>query len=416
MNEEHRLYIKDIIDAACNNLLNGNTNLELLDPFSIEDEKIAIEMLNARDDIKYYISEDVVPQIFIKLKLNKQLNDEHYNASYIRFEQYYGSGDFEHAVQEIKRLIPNLKRNNYHMSMYNKFGNVYRSLGYIEEANKYQILCISLFKDFMKKKGLEDFFNLFYNEYRALVYEDAFLGFINYDKEINIKYLYRMASIMHFKFYIVGSIIIIERYKSKNLNNNVYKYKEEVQYYFHKRDYLKLIETIGYLLRIDRINRGQYYLYLAVAYKNLGKIDLAIRMLEASKIFNYLNGDTKNTSNLNEMIREFVSINIEENGAYYEMELDLVINDKLINIARLINEDDTLIDNFNLNNEEKVIVYLLLARECYHNSNYILGNKYIKKAEKISPKTKRACDLIKEVEVNKRLYKNHCNDKRLVLR
>lgn len=92
------------------------------------------------------------------------------------------------------------------------------------------------------------------------------------------------------------------------------------------------------------------------------------------------------------------------------------INELAELISSGINIDDACA-TLGLNDEQKAIATLVLARECYAQENYTIGDKYLKKVEKSKNKTKFVTSLFEEVRKNKRFYRNRVdeNHKPLVL-
>lgn len=78
--------------------------------------------------------------------------------------------------------------------------------------------------------------------------------------------------------------------------------------------------------------------------------------------------------------------------------------------------DDACI-TLGLDDEQKAIATLVLARESYAQENYAIGDKYLKKVERAKSKTKFVTSLFEEVRRNKRFYRNRVdeNHKPLVL-
>lgn len=78
--------------------------------------------------------------------------------------------------------------------------------------------------------------------------------------------------------------------------------------------------------------------------------------------------------------------------------------------------DDACI-TLGLNDEQKAIVTLILARESYAQENYAMGDQYLKKVERTKNKTKFVTSLFDEIRRNKRFYRNRVdeNHKPLVL-
>ena len=70
-----------------------------------------------------------------------------------------------------------------------------------------------------------------------------------------------------------------------------------------------------------------------------------------------------------------------------------------------------------LNDEQKAIATLILARESYIQENYAMGDQYLKKVERTKNKTKFVSSLFEEVRRNKRFYRNRVEEgqKRLIL-
>ena len=412
MDEEIIFRIKNIINEACNRITSGKTFLELIEPLSQNDEEIAKRVLDERIDFSYLITTDLVPQIFIKRR--SCITKSEYNKEYIVFEKYMEERDYKMAFNYIKIILPRLKQKNNDIIMYNRIANIYHFLGNEEEAYKYTLLCSELYKRFMEKNNLSDLFYLINHELLALEVENSFLGIIHYNKNFDEKFIKRLAILRDFKYFLIKknneTIIIIELYK-RGVNKDFPSLKNKLDYCIYTKRYQEYIDNMAYFIRYSKFNRGKYYYYLAVAYKELGKIDLAIRMLNATKLFNYLIGNSKYSSLINETIKEYQDYVREENGLsdvnISPLELDLVTNDKLLNIAHLI--------NFDLTGEEEIIVYLILARDCFINGEDTKGEKYIRLAEKVKSKTKKSINLIKEIQMNKKLY-SHQKDRYLSLK
>ena len=89
-------------------------------------------------------------------------------------------------------------------------------------------------------------------------------------------------------------------------------------------------------------------------------------------------------------------------------------------IAELVTSGVSMNDaclSFDLSDEQKSIVALIFAKECYAQKNYIIGDRYLKKVERTKNKSKFVKSLFEEVRKNKRFYKNRVEDgqKHLVL-
>lgn len=81
-----------------------------------------------------------------------------------------------------------------------------------------------------------------------------------------------------------------------------------------------------------------------------------------------------------------------------------------------MNIDDACI-TLGLDDEQKTIATLVLARESYAQENYVMGDQYLKKVERAKNKTKFVTSLFEEIRRNKRFYRNRVdeNHKPLVL-
>lgn len=78
-------------------------------------------------------------------------------------------------------------------------------------------------------------------------------------------------------------------------------------------------------------------------------------------------------------------------------------------IATGMNIDDACI-TLELNDEQKAIATLVLARESYTQEKYAMGDKYLKKIEKTKNKSKFVISLFEKVRKNKRFYKNRVDE------
>ena len=86
------------------------------------------------------------------------------------------------------------------------------------------------------------------------------------------------------------------------------------------------------------------------------------------------------------------------------------INELAELISSGINIDDVC-TTLGLNDEQKAIATLVLARESYAQENYTMGDQYLKKVEKSKNKTKFVTSLFEEVRKNKRFYRNRVDEK-----
>ncbi len=89
-------------------------------------------------------------------------------------------------------------------------------------------------------------------------------------------------------------------------------------------------------------------------------------------------------------------------------------------VARLFSSGMTIDDacsTVGLDDNQKTIVTLIFARECYAQGNYDLGDQFLKKVERTPNKSRFTKSLFSEITKNKAFYKNRIEEgqKRLVL-
>lgn len=70
---------------------------------------------------------------------------------------------------------------------------------------------------------------------------------------------------------------------------------------------------------------------------------------------------------------------------------------------------DEVCDNLKINEEQKNLISLIFARDCYIQENDNLGDQYLKRVEKVKNKSESVCKLFEEVTRNKKFYKNRLN-------
>lgn len=82
--------------------------------------------------------------------------------------------------------------------------------------------------------------------------------------------------------------------------------------------------------------------------------------------------------------------------------------DNLDEIIRLLSTGTSLeevTETMNLSLNQRNIVALLLAKDCYSNEDYDIGDMYIKLIQETKGKSKKTIDLLDEVRKNKQFYK-----------
>ena len=82
-------------------------------------------------------------------------------------------------------------------------------------------------------------------------------------------------------------------------------------------------------------------------------------------------------------------------------------------VAELVSSGMTIDEaclNVGLNEEQKSIISLIFARECYAQENYTMGDQFLKKVERTKNKSKFTKSLFEEVRKNKIFYKNRADE------
>lgn len=221
---------------------------------------------------------------------------------------------------------------------------------------------------------------------------------------------------------------LVLRYKPKNHDfinvreefrkaNGLYaehRYKEA------KDIYLKLL-LVG-------TPKEQVYSKLGLSYLKLNCIKLAIKYLtvatemslESGNDFDFteLIAKLKKEDNVEEIeVKPRVSMDIRS----FNNDIDEYYGiDDIESIANLVANGLDVIEacqQFNLTTEQIGIVLLIFARECYSQNNFILGDAYLKRAERFQDKTTLINNLLDNVRRNKKFYsnRNQENHKRLIL-
>ncbi len=188
--------------------------------------------------------------------------------------------------------------------------------------------------------------------------------------------------------------------------------------YFH-RDYDCCI--IFYRKRLYYVSHKAFvYVRLGLAYAKKRMNNMAIDYLtiatELSKI-------EKRTFDFSDFILHLKGFSVpeEDKKVNVKMATDDFNNDTVdsygVKEARQIVEFVFMGENFdeacvkvNLNENQKNIVALILAKMYYAQERYTLGDQYLKKVERAKNKSKMVYSLYEEVRINKRFYKNRAEE------
>lgn len=82
-------------------------------------------------------------------------------------------------------------------------------------------------------------------------------------------------------------------------------------------------------------------------------------------------------------------------------------------MAMLVSSGKTIEEvasTFHLNEEQICLLKLVFARNCYANEEYELGDIYVRRAEKMKNKSKLAKQLLEEIRINKKFYRNRITE------
>lgn len=194
---------------------------------------------------------------------------------------------------------------------------------------------------------------------------------------------------------------------------------------YNNGQYDDCIESYRKLLEFGK-PKAWVYAKLGLAYMKKFDKDTAIDYLT---IATALSKEEQNDFDFTELIASLKGlINPEDKKPRIKMTIDNFGNDtenyygieNINEFAELISSGINIDDacaTLGLNDEQKAIATLILARESYAQENYTMGDQYLKKVERSKNKTKFVTSLFEEVRKNKRFYRNRVdkNRKPLVL-
>ena len=183
---------------------------------------------------------------------------------------------------------------------------------------------------------------------------------------------------------------------------------------YRNRDYRKCIELLNFLFKNEELKISTCG-RIGLCYMMLKQYNLAIDYLTLAtsinkqKIPKYdyteLIFQLKNQMPSNEKKTNFTMSEEEffdDMNKYYGIDcIDSIITN--------VNNGFTVEDScrfMNLSEDETNIVYLIYARECYYNSDYKNGDKFIKLVQKQKNISRYVKEILKEILVNRMYYKN----------
>lgn len=221
---------------------------------------------------------------------------------------------------------------------------------------------------------------------------------------------------------------LVLRYKPKNHSFiNVREEFRKANELYNNHQYKEAKDIYLELLLVGTPNE-YIYAKLGLSYLKMNCIKLAIKYLTVATEMSLESGNNfdftgliaklRKEDNIEEIeLKPRVSMNIQS----FDNDIDEYYGiDDIESIANLVANGLDVIDacqQFNLTTEQIGVVLLIFARECYLQNNFILGDCYLKRAERFQDKTPLIKNLLDAVRRNKKFYsnRNQENHKRLVL-
>lgn len=243
-------------------------------------------------------------------------------------------------------------------------------------------------------------------------------------KEIH-KLVKSIPDVVSFSIGSNNSRQVVLRFKSLDENINVKELLKIGNNAYNNGDYDTCINSFRQLLNLKE-PKSFVYAKLGLAYMKKFDRETAIAYLtvadELSKKDNVDLDFTELIASLKGLIapedrKPLVKMSISD----FENDLNNYYGiEQVEHIAELISSGKTLDDaclSVGLDEEQKNIVTLILAKESYAQEDYTMGNQYLKKVERAKNKSKFVKSLLNEIRKNKMFYKNRVEEgqKRLSL-
>ena len=187
---------------------------------------------------------------------------------------------------------------------------------------------------------------------------------------------------------------------------------------YRKKDYDKCIERYLNLFSLNEVSPF-IYARIGLAYLGKGDKETAIEYLTVATLLGKNIDPSYDYSN--------IISDLKSGKMYVEHGQEKADIDKFYgidNIEEIVNEIfqngipvEDVCFNLRLNEEEKNIVILLIARESYYQEKYELGDYYINKVSKVKNRSEKIDRLYKSILKNRKYYKNRDDSehKKLVL-
>ena len=185
---------------------------------------------------------------------------------------------------------------------------------------------------------------------------------------------------------------------------------EEANKLYNNGEYDLCIEKYKQLFSFKNV-KTWVYVKIGLAYLKNKNIDAAIEYLTVANYISKTNNQKYDFTNLilelKEKQRQYMNSNYSSSDLenYYGIDINKIVKllDKGIEIG-------TICEKLNFTKEQKNLVFLILARECYAYQNYTLGDKYFKIVERSENKTELIKKLLIQITQTKRFYKNRITD------
>lgn len=183
---------------------------------------------------------------------------------------------------------------------------------------------------------------------------------------------------------------------------------------YGKGDYDTFISVYRQLLEV-REPKSFVYARLGLAYMKKFDKDTAIDYLTVATELNKNENGIFDYTGLIASLKDLISE--KDKKPYVRMSISDFENDvndyygieQVEQIVELVSSGMKIDDacmNVGLDDEQKSIVTLILAKECYIQEKYEIGDQYLKKVERTKNKSKFVKSLFEEVKKNKKFYKN----------
>lgn len=182
------------------------------------------------------------------------------------------------------------------------------------------------------------------------------------------------------------------------------------------RDYKLCIAKYRQILEYKE-PKAWIYSKLGLAYMKNHNKDLAIDYLTVATELAKQEGLNYDFVELIAYLKGWLDIPIEDRKVIFKMTEDEFEYDtnqsygleNIEELSKLISSGISLEEaciKLDFSDQQKAIAYLITAKECYIQENFLLGDSYFKKAEKMKNKSKSIIKLLEEIKVNKKFYKN----------